>query len=122
MNAKRFYTTPDGRQLLTDWGKDYEQHERTAAHAVRSLARALVIEHGGDLLGGLAYTSTSQFAALWNCNAQARAKAERADGLRAYFHGVAIDENGGAVFNWFLLDESGEEVGEEYTSPKAARL
>lgn len=47
---------------------------------------------------------------------QHSAKATRADGLRAYFRGVAIDESGRAVLYWLLIDENGDEVGDEFTT------
>ena len=113
---KEFYTTKDGARILRDWGNEYQKHAKTARKAARAILPRLTIEAGADFLGGLVYTSSSSFAALWNGNTQARTKATRADGLRAYFRGVAIDENGRAVLYWLLIDENGDEVGDEFTT------
>lgn len=119
---KEFYTTKDGARILRDWGNEYEKHAKTATKAARAILPRLTIETGADFLGGLVYTSSSSFAALWNCNTQARLRAPWAAGLRAYFRGVAIDENGRAVLYWVLIDTNGDEVGDEFTTAEGGRV
>lgn len=89
-------------ELLKDWSEDdsgrrhyseiYKRNEKTAKTAARRLLKNLEILHGADLLDGLAYTSTSEFAALWNCNTVARKR-----GTNLYFKGVALTTSGEAV-------------------------
>lgn len=110
MKKANFYTSKNGINILREWGNDYEKHATTARKAARQVARSVVIEAGGGLLAGLAYTSTSNFAALWNCGTQARKRGTAG----AYFDGVAIDENGRAVIVWNIYDEHGDEIETEF--------
>lgn len=101
-------------ELLKDWSEDedgrrhfheiYERNEKTAKKAARRLLKNLEILHGSDLLGGLAYTSTSDFAALWNCNTVARKR-----GTRLYFKGVALTTSGEAVAVYTERTDDGED-------------
>lgn len=117
---KELFITPNGEKLLKDWGNEYAAHERAARRAVRAIyPRFIKIENGADFLDGFAYTSTSDFAAIWQVNTEARWLGEfRADGLRAYFDGVAINEHGKPVFILTLIDEDGNECGTEYWNVK----
>ena len=101
-------------ELLKDWSEDedgrrhffeiYERNEKTAKKAARRLLKDLEILHGSDLLGGLAYTSTSEFAALWNCNTEARKR-----GTALYFKGVALTTSGDAVAVYTERTDDGDE-------------
>lgn len=101
-------------ELLTDWSEDdsgrkhyfdiYERNEKTAKKAARRLLKNLEILHGSDLFGGLTYTSTSDFAALWNCNTEARKR-----GTNLYFRGVALTTSGDAVAIYTERTDDGDE-------------
>ena len=116
---KDIYTTkaeynesPAGLRLLKDWGSgdEWEKRERKAKAAARRLLPSLAILRGNDFLGGLAYTSTSDFAALWNVNTEARKR-----GTRDYFKGMAIEADSGQAIAFYIeRDESGAEIGYKY--------
>lgn len=95
----------------THAGQDYERNTATATRAARALLPFVKITAGAGLLAGLAYTSTSAFAGVWNCNTSAHHRANSG----AYFDGVALDEHGRAVYIWTLY-ENGDEIGETYTT------
>lgn len=86
------YTTPNGLNLLKEWGTAYTKHMHTAKNAAWRLLASLEIVHGSDLVDGLAYTSSSDFAAVWNCNTEARKI-----GTDLYFNGIAITDAGAPV-------------------------
>lgn len=115
--------------LLTDWDGGYMTFEplqkvaTKAAQAVRGLVEFIHGENTGDMSAvfGLPYTSSDDFAALWNTNAAARLKRtgkNAGDGL--FFRGVAIEKADGkpqAVTVWERL-RNGEEVGTEFYTVK----
>ena len=104
--------SPAGLRLLKDWGSgdEWEKRERKAKAAARRLLPSLAILRGHDFLGGLAYTSTSDFAALWNVNTEAKKR-----GTRDYLEGIAITaDDGRAVAFYIERDENGAEIGYKY--------
>lgn len=115
--------------LLTDWDGGYttfvplQKIATKAAQAVRGLVEFVHGENVGSVsdVFGLPYTSSGNFAAIWNTNAEARlkrtGKTER-DGL--FFRGVAIEKADGkpqAVTVWTRIHD-GEEAGTEYYTIK----
>lgn len=123
---KDICTTTTGIHLLKSFAQDesgrdhcpaeYEKNERKATRAARRLlcSGSLEIVAGSDLVGGLAYTSSGSFAALWNCNTSAKKR-----GTRAYFNGVAISDDGMPVAVYTDHDQNGDEVGTIYEIIKA---
>ena len=95
--------------LKKEWNKYKHQYLHTANILRYNISNNFIYEAGNkkelyesevfftteklENLFGLAYTSSGEFAAIWNTNTQARAKY----GAPIYFQGVAIDENGQAV-------------------------
>lgn len=95
--------------LKKEWNKYKQQYLHTANILRYNISNNFIYEAGNkkelyesevfftteklENLFGLAYTSSGEFAAIWNTNTQARAKY----GAPIYFQGVAIDENGQAV-------------------------
>lgn len=94
-------------KLLTEW-KDYKNQERKALKALNDFKKFLIVEHGGGLFEGMAYTSSGLYAALWNCNTQARIKALNKNDF--YFLGIAATENNDPVF---IIEEIEKESREE---------
>lgn len=112
---KELYTTkaeynerPAGLHLLKEW-EDYPAQTRKAKNAARRLLPSLQIVHGSDLLGGMVYTSSSDFAAMWNGNTEARKR-----GTLDYLRGVAMTDDGRPVAVYEQRDESGAEMGFKY--------
>lgn len=115
--------------LLTNWDGGYMTFEplqkvaTKAAQAVRGLVEFVHGENVGSVsdVFGLPYTSSGDFAAIWNTNAAARLKRtgkSAGDGL--FFRGVAIEKADGkpqAVTVWERMRD-GEEVGAEYYTVK----
>lgn len=115
--------------LLTNWDGGYMTFEplqkvaTKAAQAVRGLVEFVHGDNVGSVsdVFGLPYTSSGDFAAIWNTNAAARLKRtgkSAGDGL--FFRGVAIEKADGkpqAVTVWERLRD-GEEVGAEYYTVK----
>ena len=108
-----------GYDFLKAQGYDTEG----AAESVRGLVKFV---HGENVEGvsdvfGLPYTSSGDFAAIWNTNAEARLKRtgkSASDGL--FFRGVAIEKADGkpqAVTVWARIRD-GKEVGAEYYTVK----
>lgn len=125
---KDYYTTETGLHLVksfaqTEDGRDNDKkeytrnkHKATSAAAWLLLSNRLEIVAGSDLLGGLAYTSSGEFAALWNCNTSARLR-----GTNALFKGIAISANGVPVAVFLDHDENGNELGTIYEPIKTTR-
>lgn len=83
--------------LLTEWDSGYmtfEPLQNIATRAAESVRDFVKIEAGDDrgnagAVFGLPYTSSGEYAAVWNVNTLARATT--ATGESAYFKGVAIE-------------------------------
>jgi hypothetical protein len=101
---------------LRDWyadGKGYAR-ERDVVGTLQTWFDKgnLVVTHGDgknvEEIFGLPYTSTSEFAAIWNCNAEAVLKEKPC----CYFDGCAITEGNRIVAIFTARDEEGNEIGE----------
>lgn len=115
--------------FLTEWNGGYMTFEplqkiaTKAAQAVRGLVEFVHGENVGSVsdVFGLSYTSSGDFAAIWNTNAAARLKCTgKSAGGGLFFRGVAIEKADGkpqAVTVWARLRD-GEEVGAEYYTIK----
>lgn len=86
----------DGRKLLTEWAYGVAFHELNkqatrAAEAVRDFVKIEAGDNRGNAgaVFGLPYTSSGEYAAIWNANTTARATTVA--GESAYFKGVAIE-------------------------------
>lgn len=95
--------------LKKEWNRYEYQYLHAANILKHNISNSLIYEAGSkkasceseayftieklENLFGLAYTSSGEFAAIWNTNTQARARY----GAPIYFQGVALDENGQAV-------------------------
>lgn len=86
----------DGRELLTGWAYGVAFHELNkqatrAAEAVRDFVKIEAGDNRGNAgaVFGLPYTSSGDFAGIWNTNASAKATTKTGDS--AYFKGVAIE-------------------------------
>lgn len=98
--------------LLKDWGEHFEMLEKRAKNKIKENLHNDIIITGGDYAGeiycdqniddlfGLPYTSSSDFAGLWNTNAQAEIR----HGQKLYFVGVACSVDFEAVL--IFRDES----------------
>lgn len=110
--------TEQGRRLLKSWGygAEFEKREKIATKAAAGLIYKLQFIHGrressAEKTFGLPYTSSGDFAAVWNCNAEAM---KTQDGARLFFEGVAIDEAENAVTVWTERNADGDEIGIRY--------
>lgn len=110
--------TEQGRRLLKSWGygAEFEKREKIATKASAGLIYKLQFIHGrressAEKTFGLPYTSSGDFAAVWNCNAEAM---KTQDGARLFFEGVAIDEAENAVLIWTECNADGDEIGTRY--------
>lgn len=115
--------------LLTNWNGGYttfEPLQKIATRAAESVRGLVEFVHGENVGGvsdvfGFPYTSSGDFASIWNTNAAARLKRtskSARDGL--FFRGVAIEKADGkpqAVTVWERMRD-GEEVGAEYYTVK----
>ena len=126
----KYYTTPNGLNLLAEWDGGghamFEPFQKVATKAAQTVRRLVEFVHGknggsvSDVFG-LPYTSSGDFAAIWNTNTAARLRRtgkSADDGL--FFRGVAIEKADGkpqAVTVWTRL-RNGEEVGAEYYTVK----
>lgn len=86
----------DGRELLTGWAYGVANYKlfSIATRAAESVRDFVKIEAGDDrgnagAVFGLPYTSSGDFAGIWNTNASAKATTKT--GESAYFKGVAIE-------------------------------
>lgn len=98
-------------ELLKEW-TNYEQQTKTAGRAARKVARGLEFLHGSaaDICADcMPYTSSGSYAAIWNCNAEARKP-----NTNLYFDGIAIGTNGAPVSIWTERDRDGNEIGTRY--------
>lgn len=93
-------------ELLKEWN-DFKKMKNQVISAIRKwYISNLIFKNGSDFIAGLAYTSSSSFAALWDCNCETVYKWD------SHFHflGIAISTDGFivAVFNEF--DDDGNEL------------
>lgn len=92
---------------IKEW-TDYESQYKIAVAAVKRLDRHLEIVHGKrernvELTYGLPYTSSGEYAAIWNTNVDARSK----DDPNLAFKGVALDKDNNPVIIWIMTDCDG---------------
>lgn len=117
MENKKYFITPSGEKLLTEWSDaDFVKFGRRAERAAFGLLTDgdFEIIHGkrradGIETFGLAYTSSSDFAALWNTNTETRRR-----GTRLYFDGVAINDAEKPVIIYTERNADGDEIGTRY--------
>lgn len=107
-----------GRRLLKSWGygAEFEKREKIAKRAAAAQIGKFKFIHGrrernAEYTFGLPYTSSGDFAAIWNCNAEAM---KTQDGARLFFEGVAIDEAENAVIIYTEQNANGDEIGIRY--------
>lgn len=89
---------------IKEW-TDYEKQYKIAVAAVKRLDRSLRIVHGKrernvELTYGLPYTSSGEYAAIWNTNVDARSN----DDTNLAFKGVALDKDNNPVIIWIMTD------------------
>ena len=105
-------------RLLKDWDKETNSGYETERDAIGTLRgwykKNLVITHGSgesvEEIFGLPYTSTSDFAAIWNVQASAHYKGNP----QLAFEGVALREDGRFVAVFTAYDHEGNEIGDAY--------
>lgn len=96
------YTNP-----IKEW-TDYENQYKIALAAVKWLDKHLKIVHGKrernvELTYGLPYTSSAEYAAIWNTNVDARSN----DDLTLQFKEMALDKDNNPVIIWYMTDCDG---------------
>lgn len=120
---KEYFKASEDLQLLRDWSnnrhdpKEYEKNEQRARKAAARLFNSgvLVFERGdkprtaSEFFDCLPYTSTSDFAAVWDCSYQISRLNDRA----LHFVGIALSDCN-AVAVWERFDANGYEIGTEY--------
>ena len=92
---------------IKEW-TDYENQYKIAVAAVKWLDKHLKIIHGKreknvELTYGLPYTSSGEYAAIWNTNVDARSE----DDPNLAFKGVALDKDNNPVIIWYMTDCDG---------------
>lgn len=92
---------------IKEW-TDYENQYKIAVAAVKWLDKHLKIVHGKrernvELTYGLPYTSSGEYAAIWNTNVDARSLSD----LDLQFKGVALDKDNNPVIIWYMTDCDG---------------
>lgn len=92
---------------IKEW-TDYENQYKIAVAAVKWLDKRLRIVHGKrernvELTYGLPYTSSGEYAAIWNTNVDARSN----DNLPLQFKGMALDKDNNPVIIWYMTDCDG---------------
>lgn len=106
-------------KLLKDWYSETANGYETERDAIGTLKAwvdkgNLRLDHGSghtvEEIYGLPYTSTSDFAAIWNTNASAHYKGSP----NLHFDGVAITETGYVVAVFTVYDTEGNETGTAY--------
>lgn len=118
MESKKYFITPSGEKLLTEWSDaDFVKFSKKAERAAFGLLMDgdFEIIHGkrektAAETFGLAYTSSSSFAAVWNTNTETRLR-----GTRLYFDGVAINDAGKPIIIYTELNKNGDEIGTIYS-------
>ena len=106
-------------KLLKDWYRETASGYETERDAVGTLQTwydkgNLRVTHGSgknvEEIFGLPYTSSSDFAAIWNTNATAHYR----NNPEMVFDGVAVTDKGIMVAVFTVYDLEGNEVGEAY--------
>lgn len=116
MENAKYFITPNGEKLLTEWSySEYSKLYKKAERAARELLPSLELLHGerektAAETFGLPYTSSGDFAAVWNCNTEARLR-----GTRLYFNGIAINADGQPIEVYTEYNADGDEVRTVYT-------
>ena len=92
---------------IREW-TDYENQYKIAVAAVKWLDKSLRIVHGKrernvELTYGLPYTSSGEYAAIWNTNVDARSLSDS----DLQFKGVALDKDNNPVIIWYMTDCDG---------------
>ena len=92
---------------IKEW-TDYDNQYKIAVAAVKWLDKRLRIVHGKrernvELTYGLPYTSSGEYAAIWNTNVDARSN----DDLGLQFKGMALDKDNNPVIIWYMTDCDG---------------
>lgn len=92
---------------VKEW-TDYENQYKIAVAAVKRLDKTLQIVHGRrektvEFTYGLPYTSSGEYAAIWNTNVDARSN----DDPNLQFKGVALDKDNNPVIIWYIIDCEG---------------
>lgn len=92
---------------VKEW-TDYERQYKIAVAAVKWLDKSLRIVHGKrernvEDTYGLAYTSSGEYAAIWNTNVDARSNED----LDLQFKGMALDKDDNPVIIWYMADCDG---------------
>lgn len=110
-------------KLLKDWYSETASGYETERDAVGTLqswynkGNLVVNKQHGSTYGksvedifGLPYTSSSDFAAIWNTNVECHYVLNPA----LKFEGVAVSESRHIVAYFLVIDRDGNEVGEAY--------
>lgn len=92
---------------IKEW-TNYENQYKIAVAAVKWLDKHLKIVHGNrernvELTYGLPYTSSGEYAAIWNTNVDARSN----DDPNLAFKGIALDKDNNPVIIWIMTDCDG---------------
>lgn len=92
---------------IKEW-TDYENQYKVAVAAVKWLDKNLRIiqgkrERNVELTYGLPYTSSGEYAAIWNTNVDARSNED----LDLQFKGMALDKDNSPVIIWYMPDYDG---------------
>lgn len=92
---------------IKEW-TDYENQYKIAVAAVRWLDPNLRVVHGKrernvELTYGLPYTSSGEYAAIWNTNVDARSNED----TNLAFKGMALDKDNNPVIIWHMTDCDG---------------
>lgn len=92
---------------IKEWA-NYKTQYKIALAAVKRLDKNLRIVHGKrernvELTYGLPYTSSGEYAAIWNTNVDARSN----DDLDLQFKGMALDKDNNPVIIWYMTDCDG---------------
>ena len=92
---------------IKEW-TDYENQYKIAVATMKWLDKRLRIVHGKrernvELTYGLPYTSSGEYAAIWNTNVDARSN----DDLALQFKGMALDKDNNPVIIWYMTDCDG---------------
>lgn len=109
-----FYEIKKGWKLKKEWSEKNAETARNYARALWTFGGLRVVngtapKMPADFVGRLAFTSSSDFAALWVCDMEVEKKSAPCERL----HGIAIDADGRPVSVWDVY-KNGDEVGTVY--------